>query len=259
MLFSFCPKITGVRKSKILLLVFGTMLMANVACAQDDDLPPPTSNPKAEEEKQKDEDFVGFKPKKKVDLSKFIIEPNFNFSVGQGRIDAGLAPYVGYKVFEPKKVKGNAGNVGLFVGGGITYFYTGFTGIQVMQGSTVVGTMKANFHTYGGGVFLQYNIWKGLFARMRFEVLHRTMDDVTKNPIPRNPNNFAEGFYFPKIEKTIPALLVGAGYNLLQSKNFFFPIVVSYNVLHPFTSEDQRAYSLYPRGLVVQLGFINVF
>jgi hypothetical protein len=248
-----------VNRFKTLLLIAGTLLVTNMLMAQDDDLPPPTSNPKHEEGKKDEENFQGFKPKKKVDLSKFIIEPNFNFSIAQGRIDAGLAPYVGYKVFEPKNVKGKAGNVGLFVGGGVTYFYTGFTGIQVLQGSQVIGTMKANFHTYGGGVFVQYNIWKGLFARMRFEVLHRTMDDVTKSPIPRNPNNYAEGFYFPKIEKTIPALLVGAGYNLLQSKNFFFPIVVSYNVLHPFTSADQRAYSLYPRGLVVQLGFINIF
>jgi hypothetical protein len=248
-----------VKNGKLLFFIAGLLLTASVVSAQDDDLPPPTSKPKSEQGKKPDEEFVGFKPKKKIDLSKFIIEPNFNFSIGQGRIDAGLAPYVGYKVFEPKNVKGNAGNVGLFVGGGVTYFYTGFTGIQVMQGSQVIGKMSANFHTYGGGVFLQYNIWKGLFARARFEVLHRTMDDVTKSPIPRNPNNYAEGFYFPKIEKTIPALLIGAGYNLLQSKNFFFPIVISYNILHPFTTPDQRAYSLYPRGLVVQLGFINIF
>jgi hypothetical protein len=65
--------------------------------------------------------------------------------------------------------------------------------------------------------------------------------------------------YFSKVQKTIPALLIGAGYNILQSRNFFFPIMISYNVLHPFTPADQRAYSLYRTGLVVQLGFINIF
>jgi hypothetical protein len=246
------------KKYTALFFLLSALFITNNVAAQDD-LPPPTSRPD-EQRPPEEEEFQGFKPKKKVDLSKFIIEPNFNFSIGQGRVDVGLSPYVGYRVFQPKNIKGNAGNVGLFAGGGITYFYTGFTGIRVVdQSGTVVGTMKANFHTYGGGVFLQYNIWKGFFARTRFEVLHRTMDDITQSPIPRNPNNYNDGFYFPKIQKTIPALLVGVGYNLLQSKNFFFPIAVSYNVLHPFATESQRAYSLYPRGLVVQLGFINVF
>lgn len=236
--------------------------MANVS-AQDDDLPPPTSKPKrettnTESNKAPDpKDFQGFKGKKKVDLSKFIIEPNFNLSIAQGRIDAGLSPYVGYKVFEPKKLKDNRGNIGLFAGGGLTYFYTGYTNIQITNGSgAVIGSAKAHFHTYGGGVFLQYNIWRGFLARARFEVLHRDLADLNSSPIPKNPNNYSEGFYFNRIQKTIPSLLIGVGYNLLQSKNFFMPIMVSYNVLHSVTNKQ---YSIYPRGFVIQLGFVNLF
>lgn len=103
---------------------------------------------------------------------------------------------------------------------------------------------------------MQYNIWRGLFARVRFEVLHRDLADLNSQPVPKNPNNLSEGFYFSRIQKTIPSLLIGVGYNLLQSKNFFMPIMVSYNVLHTVTD---KTYSIYPRGVVVQLGFINLF
>ncbi len=71
------------------------------------------------------------------------------------------------------------------------------------------------------------------------------------------PNNSSiVGVRYPKIEKTVPALLIGVGYNLLQSRNFFMPIMVSYNVLHTVVDKN---YSLYPHGVVVQLGFINLF
>lgn len=212
-------------------------------------MPPPSSKPKTESPKQEaqpdDKDFQGFKKPKKVDLSKFIIEPNFNFNIGSGRIDFGLSPYVGYNVWK-----------GLYVGGGITYFYTGISDVPKFYQGFQVGVGKANFHTYGGGVFLQYNIWKGLFARTKFEVLHRTMDDYLQDVRPKNPNNLNDGFTFPKIEKTIPAMLVGVGYNMLRSKNFFFPIMISYDVLH---SVVNKTYSLYPNGWVLQLGFVNVF
>lgn len=238
---------------KFVLLISSLLLISTtVLVAQDDELPPPSSKPQSDSAKQeaqslpKSEDFEGFKPKKKVDWSKFIIEPNFNLSISQGRVDAGLSPYFGYNVWK-----------GLCVGGGITYFYTGFNGITItdVTGRTV-GSAKANFHTYGGGVFVQYNIWKGFFARTRFELLHRDMADLNSQPIPKNPNNYGEGFYFSRIKKNIPALLVGVGYNLLRSKNFFMPVMVSYDVLH---SVVDKQYSLYPRGLVVQLGFVTLF
>ncbi|MBP7389951.1 MAG: hypothetical protein KA841_06075 [Chitinophagales bacterium] len=248
---------------KVPLLLAALLLSANFLLAQDDDLPPPTSKPKEQKEKDNlppDEEFRGFKSKKKIDLSKFIIEPNFAFSVGQGMIDLGLSPYVGYKIWEPKKLKPNAGNLGLFVGGGITYRYTGFRNIEFTDNTGSRYYANANWHTYGGGVFVQYNIWKGLFARAKMEVLHRSLDDFYNGgvAVQIQPNNSYK-VIIPKVEKTIPALLIGAGYNILQSRNFFFPIMISYNVLHPFTPEDQRAYSLYRTGLVVQLGFINIF
>src|SRR5688572_3621421 len=117
---------------KVFYLLFFALLSLG-AFAQDEDLPPPTSQPKTENAGDDSQvppdadDFKGFKSKKKLDLSKFIIEPNFNFSIGQQRIDLGLSPAVGYKVFQPKSDKGRNGNTGLFIGAGVTYYFTNIT------------------------------------------------------------------------------------------------------------------------------------
>ncbi len=246
---------------KILLLIPAFIFAANILVAQDDDLPPPSSKPKKEEAKKDDQkpppdpnDFEGFKKKKKVDWSKFIIEPNVNLSILPGSIDLGLSPYVGYKVFETEKSKANGSGTGLFVGGGIVYRFTQYNVQTDYNGALVNG--KGRFHTYGGGAFLQYNIWRGFFARTKFELLHRSGDDLFQGYVYVSQRNGVNEMSFPRLNKTIPALLVGVGYNLLRSKNFFMPLMISYDVLH---SVVDTKYSLYPRGLVVQIGFINLF
>jgi len=247
---------------KILFLIALFAFAGNTLFAQDDDLPPPTSKPKGENNNSTpspvpganpktaapdSKGFQGFSKHKKVDLSKFIIEPDFNFNIQTGRIDVGLSPYVGYNVWK-----------GLCLGGGVTYLYTGFRNIQFQDASGRTYYANANWNTYGGGVFAQYNIWNGLYARVKLEILHRSMDDIESGniSIQLNPSNNSYTVVIPKVQVTIPDLLVGAGYNLLRSKNFFFPIMVSYNVLNSVTSQT---YSIYPHGWVVQLGFVNVF
>lgn len=226
------------KKLLLLTLFFNALLL----WAQDDDKPKLYVRPESDyaqdtiDTKKKVNSFQG---KKKFDLSKFIIEPNINFAIYNGGIDIGLSPYFGYKVWKE-----------LYVGVGITYLYSGRTYQSPIDPNVQA---KANYHTYGGGVFLQYNIWRGLFARVRFEVLQRSISE----PISYYYNaNGQPVFDYQKVERTYPGLFIGAGYNLLQSKNFFFPIMVSYNLLH---TVGDRNYSPYRSGLVVQLGFINLF
>jgi hypothetical protein len=234
-------------------LVVAAVLCANVLFAQDDELPPPSSKPKPESQQpaqsapDNGSDFKGFSKSKKIDLSKFIIEPDFYFDIAGPQIDLGFSPYVGYKVWKE-----------LYLGGGVTYLYTGFHNLQLIDpASGATYNVNANWHTFGGGVFAQYNIWKGFFARTRFEVLHRIMDDIENPYLSVQVNsNGSYSVYIPKVQKTIPAEFVGVGYNLLRSKNFFFPIMVSYNLLYSVTD---KTYSVYPHGWVVQLGFVNIF
>lgn len=244
---------------KYLLLLIAFVSMGTVVMAQNDDLPPPTSRPQSAGESNTG-DFQGFQAKKKIDMSKFIIEPNVYLMISTNYIMTGFAPYVGYRVYQPSNVRSNMGsNTGLYVGGGFTYFYNGYRNLAIQNPVTgaIVGKANAHYHTYGPGVFAQYNIWKGFFARLKFEVLFRKLDDTNAGAIPRDPNNPAAGYYFNKINRVAPGLLLGAGYNLLQSKNFFFPVMVSYNLLH--YAVDQT-YSVYPKsGFVFQLGFITIF
>jgi hypothetical protein len=243
---------------KYLLLLIAFVSMGTVVMAQNDDLPPPTSRPQSAGESNTN-DFQGFQPKKKLDLSKFIIEPNVYLMISNNYIMTGFAPFVGYRVYQPSSASSRLGpNTGLYVGGGFTYFYNGYRNLPVQdQMGNVIGKVNANYHTYGPGVFVQYNIWKGFFARLKFETLFRKMDDTNGGVIARDPNNPAAGFYFNKINRVVPGLLLGAGYNLLQSKNFFFPVMVSYNLLHYATDQT---YSVYPKnGFVFQLGFITIF
>lgn len=178
--------------------------------------------------------------KRKFDIRDMIIEPNFQLAIYQGQYNVGLAPYLGYRVWK-----------NLYLGAGVSYYYTGIKGIA----QTSVGNKEitANFHTVGGGVFAQYNIWKGFFARARFDVLHRKLDDIN------NAYEYPVGsgiVKFDKINRTYPILFLGAGYNIMASKNIFIPFMIQYNVLN--TVGDQR-YKPYKNGLVVQLAFVSIF
>lgn len=238
---------------KIFVLLSFLVFTGTALWAQDDDLPPPSSKPYQTEEEKKQDDqtppdpknFKGFDKPKKFDMSKLLIEPIVNLSISQYRLDAGFSPSVAYRVFQPKNANPKWGNTGLFVGGGITYSYT-----RINEGNG----FKYNFQTYGGGPLIQYNIWRGLFVRAKLELLGRRIPN--DNPkVVINPNG-SRSYEFSYRHIFTPACLVGVGYNLLQSKNIFIPVIVSYNVLHEVVDKD---YSIYPRGFTVQLGFITLF
>ena len=234
------------------MLLFSLFVFAsNLVWAQDDELPPPSSKPNQQTEEKKNDqkppdakDFKGFSKPKKFDMSKLLIEPIVNLSISQQRIDIGFSPSVAYRVWQPEKAKAKSGNVGLFIGGGVTYSYT-----QINEGNG----LKYNIQTYGAGPLIHYTIWRGLFARVKLELLGRKIP-ISYRPIANGSGGITYEINY--IQKFTPACLVGAGYNLLQSKNIFIPLVVSYNVLH---SVVDKQYSIYPRGFTVQLGFITVF
>ncbi len=222
------------------------VMVCNVVLAQNDDLPPPSSKPPQSDDQKPpaDGDFKGFTKPKKVDLSKFIIEPIVNLSISQYQAEVGFSPSVGYRVFQPKNVNPRLGsNTGLFIGGGIVYRYNHFN-----EGNG----LKYNLQVYGGGPLIQYNIWRGLFARVKLELLGRRYPSSFQPVVVGNNLTYKVGYK----QLFVPACLLGAGYNLLQSKNIFVPIVVSYDLFHSIVNKD---ISIYPRGFTVQLAFITLF
>jgi hypothetical protein len=235
---------------KIIALLSFFVLAGNVLFAQDDELPPPSSKPNQTEEKRNDQkppdvkDFKGFSKPKKFDMSKLLIEPIVNLSISQYRTDIGFSPSVAYRVWQPKNAKAKSGNIGLFVGGGVTYSYTHIN---------ETANLKYNIQTYGAGPLIHYTIWRGLFVRLKAELLGRKIP-VSYYTIPNGSGGIK--YEVKYVNKFTPACLLGAGYNLLQSKNIFIPLIVSYDLLHSVVDKN---YSIYPRGFTVQLGFITLF
>ena len=224
------------------ILAFSTIVLK----AQDDELPPQSNHPQLQTTELAGKSMhLGLIKGKKIDLSKYIIEPGLHLSFMQGGFNIGVSPYLGYRLWK-----------NLYAGAGVTYLYTGYRNIGYADANGGVHYTNASGHTFGGGVFFQYNIWKGFFIRDRFEVLHRTMDDVYNASINVNSQSNAASISLPKIQKTIPDMMLGAGYNLLQTKNIFIPVMFSYNVLHSVTD---KLYSIYPHGWVVTAGFVDIF
>ncbi|HWB64958.1 MAG TPA: hypothetical protein VG603_15680 [Chitinophagales bacterium] len=231
---------------RLFILFMAVMLASGAVMAQDDALPPPSSHPQQEAPQLPglpNKSALGKKPK--IDLSDYIIEPNFDFGMFQSGINVGFSPYVGHRVWK-----------NFFAGAGVTYLYTGFKNIGYTDFNGEVHRTNAYWHTFGGGVFAQYNVWRGLFVRANFEVLHRIMDDVYNPTLNYNNQTNSYTVSIPRVERTIPNLMLGVGYNLLEVRNFFFPVMISYNVLNSLNS---RQFAVYPNGWCVQLGFIRVF
>ena len=213
--------------------------------AQDDELPPPSSNPQPQTGLSVQPTWHQYTKKKQIDLSNYLIEPGLHVSFMQGGYNIGASPYLGYRIWK-----------NLYAGGGVTYLYTGYHNIGYPDASGAIHYTNASGNTYGGGLFFQYNIWHGFFVRDKFEILHRTMDDVYDATLNVNPVNNATMINFPKIQKTIPDMMLGAGYNLLQTKSIFIPVMFSYNALYSVTD---KLYSIYPHGWDVQVGIIDIF
>jgi len=230
---------------RILMLFFLLAFSSVILKAQDDELPPPSSHPQAEIGLPGQQGFHQYTKKKTIDLSNYLIEPGLHLSFMQGGFNIGVSPYLGYRVWK-----------NLYAGAGVTYLYTGYHNIGYPDASGAIHYTNASGNTYGGGVLLQYNIWRGFFVRNKFEILHRTIDGVYDATVNVNPQNNTTSIYLPKIQKTIPDMLLGAGYNMLQTKNIFIPVMFSYNALYSVTD---KLYSLYPHGWVVQVGIIDIF
>jgi hypothetical protein len=228
-------------------LVFLTLTLSfGILRAQEDDMPAPSSQPKTDSSFLiVDKGHSGLSKYHKRDLSQYLIEPDISLAIFNAGVNVGISPYLGHKIAK-----------NLYAGGGLTYMYTGFKNIPYQDATGATHFNNASWHTFGGGAYLQYNIWRGLFVRGRVEVLHRWIEDIYDPETVINRQNNTYSIALPKIQKTIPTTLVGIGYNLLEGRNFFFPMSISYNLLHNVTN---NVYAVYPSGFVLQLGYITVF
>src|SRR5579863_6146117 len=127
------------------LLVAYLILGGGILYAQED-LPPPSSHPNWRDSSELP-DAGGYYHiiKHRYDLSNYIIEPDLMLSVGQGAVNIGISPYIGYRVWK-----------NLYVGGGLTYFFTDFRNIGYTDVTGATHYANASWQTFGAGVYLQY-------------------------------------------------------------------------------------------------------
>ncbi len=236
---------------KVSLLLFpAVMLFSGVLIAQDDELPAPSSHPtpptlQTPLPEPKPPDCPLLTRYARANQLKYIIEPDIDFGVVNRQLNIGLAPAVGHKIYK-----------GLYGGAGLVYIYSGNRNVLLADVSGRLYYTNAYIQTYGAGVFLQYNVWKGLYLRIRFDLLHRQIDNLANATVMPNPKTGNMQVYMPVIKLNIPDLPVGIGYNILVSKNLFLPIKLSYNLLYPFLNKQ---YTVYPNGWIVKICVFNIF
>ncbi len=171
--------------------------------------------------------------KKKFDWSKILIEPNIQFFVGNGYVQFGLQPSVVYKVWKK----------GLYAGGSLHY------NLLVQTKYPFTPTYSKDLirqQTFGGGVVLHYDIWRGIYARIRPEILGVR---IAESFVPTGPSSV-------KIitkDYVYPHLWVGAGYNFTRNKTFFIPIGIFFDPLYYVRPKSQ--FAPYQSPIYVQLAF----
>ena len=232
----------------------GVLLFPIVLCyygmAQDNELPPPSSHPVPENTEgpipePRHEDSPLLSHYGRANQLRYLIEPDIDFGVVNQQINIGLAPTVGHKVWK-----------GLYAGVGLVFIYSGTQNAALTEINGQLYSANAHNYTYGAGVYLQYNIFKGLYARARLDLLHRQLDDINEASVTINQTTGASAIKIPVIKTNVPDLPLSIGYNLLVKKKMFFPIQVAYNVFYPFLNKQ---YSVYPNGWIVTIGMVNIF
>jgi hypothetical protein len=213
------------------ILVFLLLVTGISAFAQDDDKPAPYKRPTNDYYRDTvsyDQAKVNsFQPKKKFDVSKLFVEPVFNFYLDGNEVQFGLMPAIGYKVYK-----------NLYVGGSIKY---NIIYVSHLDGTTA--TPSVTEQVYGGGPLIQYNIWKGFFARFRFEMLAVRYPDAIYSGSNSTTGNPTTTISYATLG--IPHMWLGGGYNFTYKKVISLPVAVYFNPLWGSYNGTAQAYSPY--------------
>ena len=210
------------------------MLIAGVSVfGQDDDKPAPFKRPVdsyAKDTVSSDKSTLKTfdNKKKKFDIGKLLIEPNFQLYFSSTYYQFGLMPSIGYNVWK-----------NLYVGGSL---YASVMYEPHWDGTPA--TPSITQQAYGGGPFIHYRIWKGFFVRLRTEMMAVKYADI-------DPYSYDVSY----ATRGIPYVWVGGGYNLTASKNFFIPLAIYVNPLFPTYDGTAKAISPYPSWFYIQIAF----
>ncbi len=153
------------------------------------------------------------KKDKKWDWKQFRIGGNLGMSFGSYTY-VEVSPAVGYWI-KPEKLQ---------IGISTKFIYS----------SGYFDNIKYKSFIYGGGVFADYVIWKGLFARGEFELINKDS-------------------YFSDKRENVPSLLLGGGYIQPMGEAGHFYIAALFDVLDSDESLNTGTFGDFP--LILRVGF----
>lgn len=154
---------------------------------------------------------VAKKPVKQkgFDRDKLVLGGDFRFNGGSGYLSAGLAPVVGYKVFN-----------NFYAGVKIGYSYDRY---RVDPNSLPMGseTNLLTYNTFSGGIWARYLIWENIFVHTEFE--YNIFD-----------NYFIDDISGLLVKKRIeaPSALLGLGFRQPVSDRLSFNATILYDLLN---------------------------
>lgn len=154
------------------------------------------------------------KEDKKWDWSQFRVGGNLGLSFGSYTYIE-VSPTVGYWII-PEKLQ---------IGVSTKFIYQSFT---------YNNGVKYKSFVYGGGVFADYVIWKGLFAHGEFELINKDS-------------------YFSDKRVNVPSLLLGGGYIQPMGEAGHFYVAALFDVLDSDESLNTGTFGDFP--LILRVGF----
>ncbi|HUH73305.1 MAG TPA: hypothetical protein VLZ75_02755 [Chitinophagales bacterium] len=157
---------------------------------------------------------VSKKEDKKWDWSQFRVGGNLGLSFGSYTY-VEVSPTVGYWII-PEKLQ---------IGVSTKFIYQSF---KYNNGD------KYKSFVYGGGVFADYVIWRGLFAHGEFELINKDS-------------------YFSNKRVNVPSLLLGGGYIQTMGNAGHFYIAALFDVLDSDESLNTGTFGDFP--LILRVGF----
>lgn len=189
-----------------------------------------TSSGRPEGTKRKSQKKKGF------DTDRLIYGGGLTLGFGNGYTNLGISPMIGYAI-TPK----------FSAGVSLAYQYFGVKNYwAVLNRQTAQYDLKPlRASIYSGGVWARYVVWNNLFAHTEFEYNTQSFKAY-----------YQDGTGSFNVSKSVPSLLVGAGFRQPISDRASFLVMALYDVLNkPVDPYDPGDFTPYGNNIFFRAGF----
>lgn len=219
------------KKSGLIILILFSFVFASVNAQDQEEIYKPMDGPQYQESKKSERDTSkNYREDKKWKWEQFRVGGNFGLQFGNVTyID--ISPTFGYYVI-PQKLQ-------IGVGTKFIYFRQRGGDYQDPNSGIIYQIPDYKNAIFGGGVFTNYTIWKGLFVHGEYEMVSKKPYNTIK--------------YAGKDRINVSALLLGGGYSqpIGNAGNFYISALV--DALNTEESIYTGTFGSFP--LILRVGF----